>query len=89
MKKHRVATKDVFIMVKFDENVAREIKLVKGKKVADSKLEFMTLDQIGEYTEEVEDTKVDISFLSSEDVKFYRKNKSHPDMEWALDIMAG
>ena len=89
MKTYRVATKDVTIMVKFDENVAKQVTLVKGKKVANNKLELMSLSQIKNYTEEVEDTKVDLSFLSEEDLSFYRKNKSHPDMAWALDIMAG
>lgn len=89
MKTYRVATKDVTIMVKFDGNVAKQVTLVKGKKVANNKLELMSLSQIKNYTEEVEDTKVDLSFLSEEDLSFYRKNKSHPDMAWALDIMAG
>ena len=89
MKTYRVATKDVTIMVKFDKNIAKQITLVKGKKVANNKLDFMSVSQIKNYTEEVEDTKVDLSFLSEEDLSFYRKNKSHPDMAWALDIMAG
>ena len=89
MKTYRVATKDITIVIKFDGNVAKQVNLVKDKKVAKNKLDLMSLSQIEKYTKEVEDTKVDLSFLSEEDLSFYRKNKSHPDMGWALDIMAG
>lgn len=89
MKTYRVATKDITIVIKFDENVAKQVNLIKDKKVANNKLDLMSLSQIEKYTKEVEDTKVDLSFLSEEDLSFYRKNKSHPDMAWALDIMAG
>ena len=84
----RIATKTITIRIKVDDNRWRIIELVKGKVVATSKLKELSSGQIRKYTEE-EDKMETLSFLSAEDKRFYKKNKDHPDMAWALDILHG
>jgi hypothetical protein len=68
----------------------QERKREEDKVVTPAKLRELSKRQIEDYTEEVvEPVKVDTSFLSPEDKKFYRKNKSHPDIQWALDMCHG
>ena len=84
----RIAKKSVFIELKGGRDYHKKIRLVEGKVVVKSKLDEMTTRQINEYTEEVYNTD-ELSFLTSEDKRFYKKNKTHPDMNWALDILHG
>ena len=84
----RIATKTITINIKVDDNRWRIVELVKGKVVAPSKLKELSPGQIRKYTEE-EDRMSTLSFLSAEDKRFYKKNKDHPDMAWALDILHG
>ena len=84
----RIATKTININIKLEDNSLRVVKLEKGKVVSPSKLKEMSLRQIKEYTKE-EDKMDTLSFLSAADKRFYKKNKDHPDMAWALDILHG
>jgi len=84
----RIAKKSVFIELKGGRDYHKKIRLVEGKPVVQSKLDEMTTRQINEYTEEVYSTD-ELSFLTPEDKRFYKKNKTHPDMNWALDILHG
>lgn len=84
----RIAKKSVFIELKGGRDYHKKIRLVEGKPVVKSKLDEMTTRQIKEYTEEVYDTD-ELSFLTPEDKRYYKKNKTHPDMQWALDILHG
>ncbi len=80
-----VATKTISINLKIGNKV-RTIDLVLDKVVSPTKLREMSKRQIREYTKEVYEGE-DLSFLTPEDKKFYNKNKSHPDMQWALDML--
>ena len=84
----RIATKNITIRIKVDDNRWRIVELVKGKVVSPAKLKEMSKGQINKYTEQ-EDQMSTLSFLSAEDKRFYKKNKDHPDMAWALDILHG
>ena len=84
----RICKKSATITLKGGRDFHKTIKLVEGKVVVQSKLDEMTTRQINEYTEEVYDTD-ELSFLTPEDKRFYKKNKTHPDMNWALDILHG
>ena len=82
----RIATRSVTITLKGGRDNIKHIKLVEGKPVVESKLLEMSIRQINEYTEEVYEG-ADLSFLTPEDKKYYNKNKKHPDMQWALDMV--
>tara|TARA_B100001559_G_C16423374_1_gene586172 strand:+ start:30 stop:305 length:276 start_codon:yes stop_codon:yes gene_type:complete len=82
----RIAKKNVSISLKGGRDNFKTIKLVEGKPVVESKLLEMSRRQINEYTEEVYEG-ADLSFLTPEDKKYYNKNKKHPDMQWALDMV--
>ena len=84
----RIATKNITVRIKVDDNRWRIVELIKGKVVAPSKLKELSPGQIRKYTEE-EDRMATLSFLSVEDKRFYKKNMDHPDMQWALDILHG
>ena len=80
-----VATKNINISTK-NGNKVSTIQLVEGKVVPPSKLKELSKRQIRDYTKEVYEGE-DLSFLTTEDKRFYNKNKSHPDMQWALDML--
>ena len=80
-----VATKNITINTKIGNRV-QVIKLVLDKVVSPSKLKELSNRQIREYTKEVYE-RADLSFLTPEDKKYYNKNKKHPDMQWALDMV--
>ncbi len=82
----RIAKRNVNITLKGGRDNFKVIKLVEGKPVVESKLLEMSIRQINEYTEEVYEG-TDLSFLTPEDKKYYNKNKKHPDMQWALDMV--
>ena len=82
----RIAKRNVNITLKGGRDDFKVIKLVEGKVVVESKLLDMSIRQINEYTEEVYEGQ-DLSFLTPEDKKYYNKNKKHPDMQWALDMV--
>lgn len=82
----RIAKRNVNISLKGGRDNFKTIKLVEGKPVVESKLLEMSRRQINEYTEEVYEG-ADLSFLTPEDKKYYNKNKKHPDMQWALDMI--
>ncbi len=82
----RIAKRNVNITLKGGRDNFKVIKLVEGKPVVESKLLEMSIRQINEYTEEVYEG-ADLSFLTPEDKKYYNKNKKHPDMQWALDMV--
>ena len=82
----RIAKRSVTISLKGARDNFKTIKLVEGKPVVESKLLDMSVRQINEYTEEVYEGQ-DLSFLTPEDKKYYNKNKKHPDMQWALDMV--
>ena len=86
---YRIATENIVLHVKYEHKEAKQVILIKGKKVTMSQLELMSVSQINKYTEQKMDSKLDLSFLSDEDRVFYNKNKNNPDMQWALDIMKG
>ena len=85
----RIATENIVLHVKYEHKEAKQVVLIKGKKVTLSNLELMSVSQINKYTEQKMDSKLDLSFLSDEDRVFYNKNKNNPDMQWALDILRG
>ena len=84
-----IATKNVTVSIKEEEKKAKTVTLTKGKVVTPSVLKKLTKSQIERYTQEEgsEEEKLDVSHLSPEDQVFYRKNKSHPDIEFALSFM--
>ena len=84
-----IATKNVTVSIKEEDKKAKTVILTKGKVVTPSVLKKLTKSQIERYTQEegIEEEKLDVSHLSPEDQVFYRKNKSHPDIEFALSFM--
>ena len=80
-----VATKNITISTKIGTKV-KTLQLVLDKVVSPSKLKELSKRQIREYTKEVYEG-ADLSFLTPEDKKYYNKNKKHPDMQWALDMV--
>ena len=83
-----IATQNVTISIKEEEQKAKTVTLTKGKVVTPSVLKKLTKSQIERYTQEEgsEVEKLDTSALSPEDKVFYRKNKSHEDMPFALSF---
>ena len=82
----RKAIKNFDLRIRLDKNKWKVVQLEEGKIVTPAKLRELSHRQIREYTEEVDE--VDLSFLSTEDKRYYRKHKSNPDMQWALDILS-
>jgi len=82
----RKAIKNFDLRIRLDKNKWKVVQLEEGKIVTPAKLKELSARQIRDYTEEVEE--VDLSFLSTEDKRYYRKHKSNPDMQWALDILS-
>jgi len=82
----RKAIKNFDLRIRLDKNKWKVVQLEEGKIVTPAKLKELSARQIREYTEEVDE--VDLSFLSTEDKRYYRKHKSNPDMQWALDILS-
>lgn len=82
----RKATKNFDLRIRLDKNKWKIVSLKEGKIVTPAQLRELNDRQIRDYTEPVEE--VDISFLSTEDKRYYRKHKDDPDMEWALDILS-
>ena len=82
----RKAIKNFDLRIRLDKNKWKVVQLEEGKIVTPAKLRELSPRQIREYTEEVEE--LDLSFLSTEDKRYYRKHKSNPDMQWALDILS-
>ena len=82
----RKAIKNFDLRIRLDKNKWKVVQLEEGKIVTPAKLKELNDRQIRDYTEEVEE--VDLSFLSTEDKRYYRKHKSNPDMQWALDILS-
>ena len=82
----RKATRNFDLRIRLDNNKWKVVQLEEGKVITPSKLKELNDRQIRDYTEEVEE--VDLSFLSTEDRRYYRKHKSNPDMQWALDILS-
>lgn len=84
-----IATKNVTFSIKEEDQKAKTITLTQGKVVTPSVLKKLTKSQIERYTQEEgsEEVKIDVSTLSPEDRVFYRQNKSHPDIEFALSFM--
>jgi len=82
----RKATRNFDLLIRLDKNKWKVVQLEEGKIVTPAKLKELSARQIREYTEEVDE--VDLSFLSTEDKRYYRKHKSNPDMDWALDILS-
>ena len=85
----RKATRNFDLRIRLDNNKWKVVKLEEGKIITPAKLKELNSRQIRDYTEEVGEVgEVDLSFLSTEDKRYYRKHKSNPDMEWALDILS-
>ncbi|AIX42278.1 hypothetical protein Syn7803C16_59 [Synechococcus phage ACG-2014f] len=82
----RKATRNFDLRIRLDKNKWKVVQLEEGKIVTPAKLKELNSRQIRDYTEEVKE--VDLSFLSPEDKRYYRKHKSNPDMDWALDILS-
>ncbi|AIX43698.1 hypothetical protein Syn7803C24_59 [Synechococcus phage ACG-2014f] len=82
----RKATRNFDLRIRLDKNKWKVVQLEEGKIVTPAKLKELNARQIRDYTEEVKE--VDLSFLSPEDKRYYRKHKSNPDMDWALDILS-
>ena len=82
----RKATRNFDLRIRLDKNKWKIVQLEEGKIVTPAKLKELSPRQIRDYTEEVKE--VDLSFLSTEDKRYYRKHKSNPDMDWALDILS-
>ena len=82
----RKAIKNFDLRIRLDKNKWKIVQLEEGKIVTPAKLKELSPRQIRDYTEEVKE--VDLSFLSTEDKRYYRKHKSNPDMDWALDILS-
>jgi hypothetical protein len=82
----RKATRNFDLRIRLDKNKWKVVQLEEGKIVTPAKLKELNARQIRDYTEEVEE--LDLSFLSPEDKRYYRKHKSNPDMNWALDILS-
>ena len=82
----RKATRNFDLRIRLDNNKWKVVQLEEGKVITPSKMKELNDRQIRDYTEEVEE--VDLSFLSTEDKRYYRKHKSNPDMDWALDILS-
>jgi len=82
----RKAIKNFDLRIRLDKNKWKVVQLEEGKIVTPAKLRELSPRQIRDYTEEVEE--LDLSFLSTEDKRYYRKHKSNPDMQWALDILS-
>ena len=80
-----IATKNVTLSTKLGNKV-QTIQLVIDKVVSPSKLKELSKRQIRDYTREVYEGE-DLSFLTTEDKRFYNKNKNHPDMQWALGML--
>ncbi len=80
-----VATKNIIISIK-NGNKVQKVQLIDGKVVPPSKLKELSKRQIRDYTKELYEGG-DLSFLTTEDKRFYNKNKNHPDMQWALGMM--
>lgn len=80
-----IATKNIIISIKIGNKV-QKVQLIDGKVVPPSKLKELSKRQIKDYTKELYEGQ-DLSFLTTEDKRFYNKNKSHPDMQWALDML--
>ena len=81
----RKATKNFNLRIKL-ENKWRTISLVEGKVITPAQLKELSPRHIRDYTEPAEE--VDLSFLSTEDKRYYRKHKDNPDIQWALDILS-
>ena len=81
----RKATRNFNLRIKL-ENKWKTVTLEEGKIVTPAKLKELSPRQIRDYTEPVEE--VDLSFLSTEDKRYYRKHKDDPDIQWALDILS-
>ena len=82
----RKATRNFDLRIRLDNNNWKVVRLEEGKVITPAKLKELSTRQIRDYTEEV--GEVDLSFLSTEDKRYYRKHKSNPDMQWALDILS-
>ena len=82
----RKATRNFNLRIKLEGNKWKTVTLVEGKVITPAQLKELSPRHIRDYTEPVEE--VDISFLSTEDKRYYRKHKDHPDMQWALDILS-
>lgn len=82
----RKAIKNFDLRIRLDNNKWKVVQLEEGKIITPAKLKELSPRQIREYTEKVDE--VDLSFLSTEDKRYYRKHKDHPDMQWALDILS-
>ena len=82
----RKATRNFDLRIRLDKNKWKVVQLEEGKIVTPAKLKELNARQIRDYTEEVKE--VDLSFLSTEDKRYYHKHKSNPDMDWALDILS-
>ena len=82
----RKATRNFNLRIRLDGNKWKIVSLVEGKIITPAQMKELNERQIRDYTEPVEE--VDLSMLSTEDKRYYRKHKDDPDMQWALDILS-
>ena len=87
MKEQRVATVNLTLSVKFEERAAKQLTLVKDKKLTDAQISLLTRRQLDQYTKRVEPKAQRLPYkLSRSEVAFYNANKDNPAMDFALSF---
>ena len=87
MKEQRVATANLTLSVKFEDRAAKQLTLVKDKKLTDAQISLLTRRQLDQYTKLVSPKAHKLPYkLSRSEVTFYNANKDNPSMDFALSF---